>query len=258
VRGRALEFADYRPYTPGDDPKLVDWRAFSRLGRLYLKQYEEERSRTLTLLVDASASLDWGEGDAHKGRFARRLGAALAWISLSRHEPVRLFLLRDGGARPVAPTATRAGAQDLFDALGGVRERGAAGLATAVGAALRGRRASGPVVLLTDLLEPDWAEALRTLAGTGEGIALHVLAPDEWEPGLGDEVELEDAETGELRPSRLGPPELAAYAERLGAYLAQVQAECARLQIAHVALNTGVSLQDTVLRRLTAAGILVG
>src|SRR5438874_9533722 len=54
ARGRALEFADHRPYSPGDDPRLVDWRAYSRLDRLYLKQFLEERSRTLTLLLDAS------------------------------------------------------------------------------------------------------------------------------------------------------------------------------------------------------------
>src|SRR3990172_3165623 len=113
-RGRALEFADYRPYTPGDDPRLVDWRAYTRLGRLYLKQYEEERTRTLTLLLDCSASLDWGEGEDHKGRYSRRLAAALAWISLSRHEPVRTFLLGDVRATPLPLVATRPGAVTLF------------------------------------------------------------------------------------------------------------------------------------------------
>src|SRR3954451_17563050 len=60
--GRALEFADYRAYTPGDDPKLVDWRAYARLDRLYLKQYREERARTVSVLVDVSSSLDFGDG----------------------------------------------------------------------------------------------------------------------------------------------------------------------------------------------------
>src|SRR5215212_4108121 len=69
TRGRAHEFADYRPYVPGDEPRLVDWRAYARFDRLYLKQHEEERARTVTILVDASASMNWGDGDAHKGRF---------------------------------------------------------------------------------------------------------------------------------------------------------------------------------------------
>src|SRR5258708_464444 len=89
--GRALEFADYRAYTPGDDPKLVDWRAYARLDRLYLKQYREERARTISVLVDASASLDWGDGDSHKGLYARRIAAALAWIALGRLERVQIL-----------------------------------------------------------------------------------------------------------------------------------------------------------------------
>lgn len=255
LRGRALEFADYRPYVPGDDPRLVDWRTYARLDRLYLKQYEEERARTLTLLLDASASLAWGEGEEHKGRYARGLAAALAWVGLSRHEPVRSYLLRNGTAEPLPPAATRAQATALFDRLGAVEEAGRTGLADAVRAASRGL-APGPTVLLSDLLDATWAEALGALATSGEGIVLQVLAPAEWEPPLGEEVELEDAESGERRPTRLGPPELAAYRERLAEFLGQVRAQCRRLGLLHVALNTAVPLREAVLRQLPAAGVL--
>lgn len=255
LRGRAIEFADYRPYTPGDDPRLVDWRAYSRLGRLYLKQYEEERTRTLTLLLDCSASLDWGEGESHKGRYSRQLAAALAWISLSRHEPVRTFLLGDGRATSLPSVATRAAAVTLFQQLEGAREAGRTNLAAAIHAALKGR-AVGPTILLSDLLDPTWVEALRALATTGEGILLQVLAPEEWEPALGDEVELEDAETGELRATRLGPVELAAYRTRLAGFLTEVDRQCNRLGIIHLALNTGTPLHEAALRQLPAAGVL--
>ncbi|MHB8992582.1 MAG: DUF58 domain-containing protein [Chloroflexota bacterium] len=257
VRGRALEFADYRAYSPGDDPKLVDWRAYGRLGRLYLKQYEEERSRTITLLVDASASLDWGEGDAHKGLYARRLAAALAWIGVSRHESVRVSLLRGGGASALPPASSRDAAATLLRYLASVREGGQTGLAAALRQALAGRL-PGPTFLITDLLDPSWPEALDALGPCGEGTLLQLLAPAEWEPPLGEEVELQDAETGELRPSRLGPVELAAYRERLAQFLAQVRGHCHRHGILPVALNTGTPLQDAVLRELPSAGVLAG
>src|SRR5207244_6998621 len=125
-------FADYRAYAPGDDPRLVDWRAYARLDRLYLKQFEEERARTVTLLIDVSASLDWGEGAAHKGRYARQLAAALAWIALSRHDRLRAYLLGDGAAIPLPVTAGRSGAVALFRQLGEVAERGGTGLAGGV------------------------------------------------------------------------------------------------------------------------------
>jgi uncharacterized protein (DUF58 family) len=255
ARGRALEFADYRSYTPGDDPRLVDWRAYARLDRLYLKQYEEDRARTLTLIVDVSASLDWGDGEEHKGLFARRLAAALAWIALNRHEMVRAFLVRDGGIDRLPPASSRGSAAALFQRLAEAREAGKTGLAKSLRSALQSAN-SGPVVLLSDLLDPAWEEALAVLAACGEGIVLQVLAPAEWEPPLGEEVELEDAETGDLRATRLAPAEIADYRRRLDEFLTSVRQRCAQLDLAHVALNTGSRLQDVVLRDLPAAGIL--
>ena len=255
ARGRALEFADYRPYAPGDDPKLVDWRAYARLGRLYLKQFEEERVRRLTVLVDVSASLDWGEGPTHKGRYARELAAALAWIALSRGEVVCGYLLRDGAAEPLPGATSRSGSTAFLRRLGEVVEGGATDLAVAVAAA-RPAAAEGPIVLISDLLDPTWPAALEALAASREGAVLQVLAPAEWDPPLGDEVELEDAETGELRATRLGPAELAAYRARLDAFLAEVRAGCRRLGLLRAAVNSGAPLPGTVLRDLPAAGVL--
>lgn len=257
ARGHALEFADYRAYTPGDDPKLVDWRAYTRLGRLYLKQYEEERSRTVTLLVDASASMDWGDGGSHKGLYARRLAAALLWIGACHRERVRVFLLRDGRAEQLPPVSSRSGALALYRELGQARESGKTALAEAVRlpAAPSSR---GPLVLLSDLLDRSWPEALTELASVGEVAVIQLLAPQEWEPSLGEEVELVDAETGELRPTRLGPVELSTYRARLDAFLADVRAKSGRYGLAHVALSTGLPFQEVVLRRLPSAGVLSG
>jgi uncharacterized protein (DUF58 family) len=257
VRGRALEFVDTRPYVPGDDPRLVDWRAYARLGRLYLRQYAEERARTVTLLVDCSASLDFGDGEGHKGRFARRLAAALAWIALARAETVRVFLLREGSTASLPPAHALRDAVTLFRGLGAVQERGAAGLERALHTALA-EPARGPVCLLTDLLEEDWPEALRVLAASGEGILLQILAPEEWEPALGDEVELEDAETGEVHITRLGPAEVAGYRDRLAGFQEEIRDRCRRLDVAYVPLSSGTPLTQVVLQQLTAAGVLVG
>jgi uncharacterized protein (DUF58 family) len=158
-RGRALEFAAHRPYTPGDDPRLIDWRAYSRLDRVFLKQFDEERARRVTLLLDASASMgalgpDDDAPDAHKGLFARRLAAALAWVALGRGDGVRAVLLKSGRAETLPPVGSRAGVGALFDALSSVREDGGVGLGGAVRAALASLPpgTAGPVLLISDLL----------------------------------------------------------------------------------------------------------
>jgi uncharacterized protein (DUF58 family) len=270
TRGRALEFAEHRPYQPGDEPRLVDWRAYARFDRLYLKQHEEERARTVTILVDGSASMDWGDADqgdagwddgesgrgrAHKGRFARRLAAALTWVAVSRHDAVTVSILRDGGARRLQPVSSLAGAGLCFRQLAEVREAGRTGLASAVRDALASSP-RGPTVLISDLLEPGWPEAIESLGGIGEAAVIQVLAPAEWSPPLGEEVELQDAETGDTVLTRLGTPELTAYAEQLEAFLERVRGECRRLGIALAALDSGTLLQDVLFRQLPAAGIL--
>lgn len=255
--GRALEFADYRAYTPGDDPKLVDWRAYNRLDRLYLKQFREERSRTIGVLVDSSASLDWGDGAHHKGLYARRLAAALAWIGLGHSERIQVFVLHAGSARALPAPSLRAGAVSLFRALENVQERETLRLDSSVRDALRQMRGTGPVFVISDLLDADWLSALRALAPRQQGdVVLQVLAPEEWEPPLGDEVELQDSESGEVRQTRFGPRELAEYRARLDGFIGEISDSCRRLGLRHVAINTAAPLADTLLKALPAAGIL--
>lgn len=82
-RGQSVEFADYRDYTPGDDLRRVDWHAYARFERAFLKLYHEEEDRTVHILVDDSPSMDWGDGDRHKLTYARRAAAALGYIALA-------------------------------------------------------------------------------------------------------------------------------------------------------------------------------
>jgi uncharacterized protein (DUF58 family) len=255
--GRALEFADYRAYSPGDDPRLVDWRAYNRLDRLYLKQYHEERARTITLLVDGSGSLDWGEAGQHKGRYARNLAAALAWIAVAHLEQLRVFVLRDERATLLPAPPGRAGVASLFRGLDAEHEHGSLLLPAAVEHALTLLRGDGPLFLITDLLDAHWQAALQLLSARQQlDVVLQVLAPDEWDPALADEVELEDCETGELRQTRFGPAEIRDYQARLTTFLSEVHAACRRFGLRHVAINTETPLQDTLLKTCVQAGVL--
>lgn len=254
ITGRAIEFADYRPYASGDEPRLLDWRVYARTGRLYVKRQHEDRERVLTLLLDVSGSLDFGAGATHKGQYARRLAAALAWISAARHEPVRVWLLGDGSARALSPVYTSNDLPRLFAELAATRESGGTELGRAVRAALRSRP-RGPVVLVSDLLHESWGDACRALA-RHEAALLQPLAPEEFEPPLAEEVELEDAESAARMPGRLGPAEVEAYRTRLTAFLEAVAAEARKLDLLHAVIRTETPLMDTVARQLTRVGLV--
>src|SRR5579859_6708288 len=80
--GSSVEFSDYRDYTPGDEFRRIDWNAYARLERLFVRLYRAEEDLALTVIVDASASMGWGAGNTSKGRLAAQLAGALAFIAL--------------------------------------------------------------------------------------------------------------------------------------------------------------------------------
>jgi uncharacterized protein (DUF58 family) len=237
---------------------LVDWRAYARLDRLYLKQYREERARTVSVLLDTSASLDWGDGDQHKGVYARRLGAALAWIALGKLERIHIYALRDDSAQRLPAPLNRYALPSLFTALNDIRESGSLALHRSVADALPQLRGHGPIFLISDLLDTDWHDTVSMIAGRDQGgVILQVLGADEWDPPLGDEVELQDSESGELRQTRFGPAECNDYRQRLHMFVNDISQTCRRLGLTHVALNSADPIADTLLKRLPAAGVLV-
>src|SRR5919204_3508418 len=95
-RGSSVEFADYRPYEIGDDLRYVDWNAFGRLNRLYLKVFVDEEDLCVHLILDGSASMDFGDGGSlTKFAYAVRLAAALAFIGFANLERVGVAVFRE-------------------------------------------------------------------------------------------------------------------------------------------------------------------
>ena len=100
-RGQSVEFADYRNYTAGDDLRQLDWNAYARLERLFVKLFVEEEDVTVHVLVDASRSMDFGE--PNKLDAARRAAAALAYLGLASMDRVSVAFLGDGAPRGMRP-----------------------------------------------------------------------------------------------------------------------------------------------------------
>lgn len=95
-RGAGLEFADYRPYAPGDDPRYIDWKLYSRTDRPYIKLFQEEEDLYTYLFVDYSASMAYPSGNG-KDMAARDLALALAYVVLASGDAVQLHALNGEG-----------------------------------------------------------------------------------------------------------------------------------------------------------------
>ena len=193
-RGQSVEFADYRNYAAGDDLRQLDWNVYARLERLFIKLFVEEEDVTVHVLVDASRSMDFGE--PNKLTFARRAAAALAYLGLAHLDRVSVAFLGDGHASALRPLRGKSRVFEVFRFLSEPRQERLTGLAAAAreyAGRLRGR---GPLIVVSDLMDPGYLDALRDLAGTRCQLSvLHVLSPEELDPEVPPDARLVDNET---------------------------------------------------------------
>ncbi|HLV25430.1 MAG TPA: DUF58 domain-containing protein [Gemmatimonadales bacterium] len=199
-RGFSVEFAEHRPYQPGDDLRYVDWRIVARADRWVVKQFEEETNLRAALVLDVSRSMHWSgaPGRLTKLAYAERLVAALALLLLRQRDAVGLVRFDEDVRTVLPPRARMAHWRRIIHAL----EEPGAGMASRAEGALehvsRMLRRPGLVTLVSDLLfdmEP-MLQAVRMLRVQGHDVTvLHVLDPMELELGQGAEALYVDPES---------------------------------------------------------------
>ncbi len=250
-RGQSVEFADYRNYTAGDDLRQLDWNVYARLERLFVKLFVEEEDVTVHVLVDASRSMDFGE--PNKLFFARRAAGALAYLGLAHLDRVSVAFLGDGRAEMLRPIRGKARVFEVFRFLASDRNERLTGLAAAArdyAGRLRGR---GPLLLISDLMDPGYLDALRDLAGTRCQLSvLHVLAPEEVDPHLPADARLVDSETTQPVEVTGDDDLLERYRARLAEWQAEIGGFVAKRGGSYVTVPSDLDLADLlfdVLRR---------
>ncbi|MEP6860823.1 MAG: DUF58 domain-containing protein [Deltaproteobacteria bacterium] len=206
-RGRGIDFDRVREYVPGDEIRTIDWNVTARAGHPFVKEFREERELELMLLVDVSASGEFGSGDVQKRAFAAELACVLAMSAIRNNDRVGLILFSDQVERFVPPGKGRGHALRVVREILGCKpvHRGTdvAAVLRFAGAILR-RRALVFVISDFELGAPRATtlaaldRAIRPVAAAHDVVALHVRDPHERElPDVGL-VALEDAETGDV------------------------------------------------------------
>ena len=250
-RGQSVEFADYRNYSHGDDLRQLDWNVYARLEKLFVKLFVEEEDVTVHVLVDASRSMDFGE--PNKLAFARRAAGALAYLGLAHLDRVSVAFLGEGRAVTLRPLRGKARVFEVFRFLAEPRAERLTGLAAAArdyAGRLRGR---GPLILISDLMDPGYSDALRDLAGTRCQLSvLHVLAPEELDPDVPPDARLVDNETGHGIEVTGDDDLVDRYRTRLTEWQDELATFCSRRGGAYVSVPSNLDLADLlfdVLRR---------
>lgn len=255
-RGRGLEFSDFRHYRPGDDFRHIDWNVYSRLDQLFLKLHTSEEDVTLHLIVDASASMGFGEPS--KFDHARRLAAAFAHIALHNFDRVGLSVFTADLGAALPPIKTR---NHMARLLGFLRDLPCAGV-TRFDKALRAfatrTHSPGLVILISDLLgggeAQDGIEALRH-AGH-DVVVIQLLAESEIDPPLDGALRMIDGETGDELEVTVDEELRRLYRRRLDRHLQEVESFCRRRGVEYLRASTAIAFEDVVLKYLRQGALL--
>ena len=252
--GFSVEFTEYRPYTPGDDPRYLDWKLAGRTDRYFIKKFEDETNLRCHLLVDLSRSMSFGSRGYSKAEYARTLAATLGWFLAQQGDATGLLTF-DGAVREYLPARHRPGhLRQLMLAL----EKPAEGRSTDLTAPLRRIvelvRKRGMIVLISDLLAPieRLSNALGLLTASGhEVILFQVLDPAELNFDFQTAARFEDLETG--RDVFLDPALARAnYVRRFTAHLEALRETCRGLGIMHVQVSSTRPLETVLFDFLKA------
>ena len=156
VRGSSLEFAEYRKYVPGDDIRRMDWRAWGRSDRFYIKEFEADTNLRLCLIVDTSGSLNFTVDGISKINYIKSLAGTLAYLASRQGDAVGLYCTGKNFHTEIKPKRNATHLRIVLDELAEIKAEGETGLAESLHKAAEGIDQRALVVVISDLyIEPD-------------------------------------------------------------------------------------------------------
>lgn len=259
-KATGIEFADHRPYVPGDDVRHIDWKAFARHGQLVMRNFEEDRDAFVHILLDVTGSMS--RGKPPKIEVAQKIAASFAYVGMRQFDRARVLPFADD--LEDLPLAVR-GPQDLpalEDLLSVADPEGPTNFAAAVKQLAARGTPRGMVIVITDLMTPDgWDDGFRHLGAMGHELrVIRVGCAEDEAPAFTGELELCDAETDLRVRLRVNKPLLERYRAEVKKHLRGCREACQRARGRWIEVDVAMPT-DAVIKRVfggpvhrTAAG----
>jgi uncharacterized protein (DUF58 family) len=259
ARGSSVEFAEYRPFTDGDDWRYIDWNAYARWRQLVLKLFVEEEDLYIYFLLDGSASMNWGEPP--KFDYARQTVAGLGYLGLSNLDRIAVVPLGSETPQWWFPSRGRDRFLPLLRYLAALPVVGTGALlemAVRKWLMLKPRR--GLVVFVSDLWGGDREDALRALDriryGRHELAVIQVMDESEQSAGDAGEYELLDTEYGHRRKIIIDRATAREFGENFRTYQETVCAYCRRYRVPLLQVATRLPVTELLLKSLQQGGFV--
>lgn len=253
-KGFSVEFAEHREYTPGDDPRDLDWRVYGRTDRYYIKQYEEETNLRAYLLLDGSGSMKYAGDSVSKFRYAQFVAATLGHLMLHQQDAVGLVTFDSEPRGYIPPRSRPSHLRVLLEEMEKTEPGGETSLATVLHHVAERIRRRGLVILISDCF--DDVDAL--VSGLHhfrhrkhEVIVFHVMAREELTFPFRSWSQFRCLED---RSSRLmlDPASVRdEYLQHISHFLSELKRRCGEMEIDYVQLDTSMPFDDALVRYLS-------
>ncbi|OYD14796.1 DUF58 domain-containing protein [candidate division WOR-3 bacterium JGI_Cruoil_03_51_56] len=199
-KGFSVEFAEHRPYMPGDEPKRIDWRVYAKTDRFFVREYEEETNLRAYIILDSSGSMGYKTGGITKLEYACYLAASLAYLLLHQKDSAGLVVFSDRIDTYIPARSSPAHLNVLLSQLNKLRPGGDTNLAGTFHQLAERIKRRGLIIILSDL----WDDRARVLSALRhfrhrkhEVLVFHILDPNEQKFTYRSPVVLKDMETGQ-------------------------------------------------------------
>jgi uncharacterized protein (DUF58 family) len=249
--GQSVEFAEHREYAPGDELRHLDWKAYGKFDRYYIKRYEQETNLRAHLVVDASGSMGFrgAEDRLTKLEYASALAASMAWLLVRQQDAVGLLVASDKVLRTIPPRAAASHVSNIVDALEQASPAGETRLGAALDWLVENSRRRAVVAIFSDLLDadPDLMKRIAQLAKRKHEVTLfHVLDPAELEFPYDDPTLFTSMEDGRAVEAT-GRDVRRGYLEELNRWLADVRRAAAEADVDYALCRTDAPLDEVLL-----------
>jgi uncharacterized protein (DUF58 family) len=255
-KGQSVEFADYRNYVSGDDLRFLDWNLYARLDRLFLRLFMEEEDLHFYVLIDRSASMNFGEPT--KLQYAKQLAAALGFIGLVNLDRVVIEAFTDKLTHTMPPMRGRKSLWRLLTFLDPIQSEGAGDLRESLRTFSLKCKGKGIVVVLSDFLDKDgYEDALRYLVARQLDVyVIQILAQEEIEPEIVGDLRLVDVEDEDMAEITVSGPLIRRYKQNLAAFQGALHDFCTRRGATCLFTSNEVPFDKLVLSHLRSRGLV--
>lgn len=269
--GSSLEFADYRNYTPGDDIRRFDWGVYARTGKPFIRQFMDEQELLVSIYVDCSASMGFGEKSAavaasgravpSKLTFAKQLAAAIGYIALCSYERLQGACYNDVRHTRLPLVRGKSSVYRLFSFLEEAQAEGEGSLAQFLSIPGAAPRLPGMTWIFSDFWLEDGAEelgrVLSRLIGAGQEVVLvQVVSREEIDPTLSGDLKLIDSELATGKDVALTGKVLQQYREEWSRYGSELSSFAAERGVSYMIVPNDVTLQQAVFEIMAGANLI--